>query len=71
MLLSQRVKTVTHAVELRDFVQNCIRAVKFAAFLRSPETRGIQMGPHVWETLKKGSRSISKSGTLMKAIKMR
>lgn len=29
------------------------------------------MGPHVLEKLKKGSRSISKSGTLMNAIKMR
>ena len=29
------------------------------------------MGPHVLEKLKKGSGSISKSGTLMNAIKMR
>jgi hypothetical protein len=29
------------------------------------------MGPHVLEKLKKGSRSTSKSGTLMNAIKMR
>ena len=28
------------------------------------------MGPHVLGKLKKGSRSISKSGTLMNAIKM-
>jgi hypothetical protein len=29
------------------------------------------MGPHVLEKLQKGLRSISKSGTLMNAIKMR
>lgn len=46
-------------------------SMRFAAFLRSLETRGLQMGPHVLEKLKKGSRSISKSGTLMNAIKMR
>jgi hypothetical protein len=45
--------------------------MRFAAFLRSPKTRGLQMGPHVLEKLKKGFAVYLQSGTLMNAIKMR
>jgi hypothetical protein len=71
MLLRQRVKTVTHAVELLNFVQNCIRVHEICGFPEKPRDERTSDGPHVLEKLKKGSRSISKSGTLMNAIKMR
>src|ERR1017187_8585424 len=54
MLLRQRVKTVTHAVELLPFCKIAFESMRFAAFLRSPETRGLQMGPHCAGKTQKG-----------------
>jgi hypothetical protein len=72
MLFRQRVKTVTHVVELLNFVQNCIRVHEICGFPEKPRDEKTSDGPiHVLEKLKKGSRSISTSGTLMNAIKMR
>ncbi len=44
MLLCQRVKTVTHVVELLNFVQDLIRMHGVRGFLRKPKERKLQMG---------------------------
>jgi hypothetical protein len=44
MLLRQRVKTVTHVVELLYFVQDRIRMHRVRGFLRKPKERKLQMG---------------------------
>jgi hypothetical protein len=44
MVLCQRVKTVTHVVELLNFVQDRIRMHGVRGFLRKPKKRKLQMG---------------------------
>jgi hypothetical protein len=44
MLLCQRVKTVTHVVELLNFVQDLIGRHGVRGFLRKPKERKLQMG---------------------------
>src|SRR5450756_613200 len=45
MLLRQRVKTVTHAVELLNFVQNCIRVHEICGFPEKPRDERTSDGP--------------------------
>jgi len=44
MLFCQRVETVTHIVELLNFVQDRIRMHRARGFLRKPKERKLQMG---------------------------
>ena len=44
MLLRQRVKAVTHVVELLNFLQDRIRMHGVRGFLRKPKERRLQMG---------------------------
>lgn len=45
MLPRQRVKTVTHAVELLNFVQNCIRVHEICGFPEEPRDKRTSDGP--------------------------
>jgi len=78
VLFSQRVQTVTHVVELLDFVQNCMRVHEICGFPEKPRVvrekpRVVRAsdGAHRSDKSNKGSRSLFKSGTLMNAVKMR
>ncbi len=44
MLICQRVKTVTHVVELLSFVQDRIRVHGIPGFLCKPKERKLQIG---------------------------
>src|SRR5580698_10472577 len=59
MLLRQRVKAVTHVIELLNFVQDCIRVHEMCGFPRRLEKRGTSDGthsdgPHRFVKLEKG-----------------
>jgi hypothetical protein len=43
-LVRQRIKTVTHVVELLNFVQDRIRMHEVRGFIRKPKGRKLQMG---------------------------
>ena len=68
MPFRQRVKTVTHVVELLNLVQNRIRVHEICDFPETLEKGGLQVGSHMLDKFKKRVRSLSPiSGTLMNA----